>query len=134
MRGEYISGVFLGFRDEPHLIVARKVVNEKTGKSFVIRATLDTAQFNSILSSIDLPGGGDAFIVDHAGVIQTPSKRHGSLLSKLALPIPAYSEKTSVNLAVGENGGRVYYWVCLCPRNAVYCFGHQGHGSVDEAA
>ncbi len=42
--------------------------------------------------------------VDHAGVIQTPSKRHGSLLSKLALPIPAYSEKTSVNLAVGENG------------------------------
>ncbi|WP_319468003.1 ATP-binding protein [uncultured Pseudodesulfovibrio sp.] len=104
MRGEYISGVFLGFRDEPHLIVARKVVSEKTGQSFVIRATLDTDQFNSILSSIDLPGGGDAFIVDHAGVIQTPSKRHGSLLSKLALPIPSYSEKTSVNLAVGEDG------------------------------
>ncbi len=103
-RGEYISGVFLGFRDEPHLIVARKIVDEKTGKEFVLRATLDTEQFNSILSSLDLSGGGDAFIVDREGMIQTPSKLHGDLLSKLDLPIPEYSEKTSVHQATDKRG------------------------------
>lgn len=95
-QGEYISDVFLGFRDVPHLIIARKVQDERSGKDFILRATLDTAQFNSILSSLDLPGGGDAFIVDHAGIIQTPSKMHGELLTKVDLTIPAYSEKTSV--------------------------------------
>lgn len=94
--GSYTSGVFKGFRDEPHIVVARKVVDDHTGNEFVLRATLDTEQFNSILSSIDLPGGGDAFIVDREGIIQTPSRRHGELLSKVDLPIPEYSDKTSV--------------------------------------
>lgn len=95
-QGDYISDVFLGFRDVPHLIVARRVSDELSGKTFILRATLDTAQFNSILSNLDLPGGGDAFIVDHKGIIQTPSKIHGQLLTKVDLTIPVYSEKTSV--------------------------------------
>lgn len=103
-QGAFISGVFLGFRDEPHLIVARKVHDAKTGKTYVLRATLDTGQFNSLLSSLVLPGGGDAFIVDQKGVIQTPSKQHGSLLSKVDLVIPEYSEKTSVLRTRGKDG------------------------------
>lgn len=103
-RKTYTSGVFRGFRDVPHLIVARKVIDPKTGQIFVLRCTLDTEKFNSILSSIDLPGEGDAFIVDHMGIIQTPSRRHGELLTRLALPIPDYSEKTSVRQATDKAG------------------------------
>jgi len=95
-QGDYISPVFLGFRSEPHLIIARKVMDEKSGKAFVLRATLDTEQFNSILSDLDLPDNGDAFIVDQEGMIQTPSKMHGELLTKVDFSIPEYSEKTSV--------------------------------------
>nr|WP_321258683.1 ATP-binding protein [uncultured Pseudodesulfovibrio sp.] len=102
--GAYISGVFLGFRDEPHLIVARKVRDKKTGRDFVLRATLDTAKFNAILSSIDLPGGGDAMLIDRAGVIQTPSREHGELFSKVDLVLPAYSERTSVNQIMAKDG------------------------------
>ncbi|MCJ2163100.1 MULTISPECIES: PAS domain-containing sensor histidine kinase [unclassified Pseudodesulfovibrio] len=105
--GTYISSVFLGFRDEPHLIVARKVLDARTGQDFVLRATLDTGQFNSMLTSIDLPGGGDAFMVDRNGIIQTPSKQHGTLLTKVDLAIPSYSEKTSVQQVPG-NGGTDY--------------------------
>lgn len=102
--GAYISGVFLGFRDEPHLIVARKVRDRKSGRDFVLRATLDTAKFNAILSSIDLPGGGDAMLVDRAGVIQTPSRERGELFSNVDLVLPAYSERTSVNQIKAKDG------------------------------
>lgn len=95
-QGEYISRVFLGFRDEPHLVIARKIVDDKSDQEFILRTTLDTEQFNAILSSLDLPGGGDAFIVDHKGIMQTPSDLHGALLTKVDLSLPAYSEKTSV--------------------------------------
>jgi len=103
-KGDYISPVFHGFRDEPHLVVARKVVDEKSGAVFVLRVTLDTAQFNSILASTDLPDNGDAFIVNHDGIIQTPSKSHGELLSKVDLTIPEYSEKTSVFQSRNRDG------------------------------
>lgn len=102
--GTYISRVFLGFRDVPHLVVARKVHDARTGEDYILRATLDTGPFNAILTSIDLPGGGDAFIVDRDGIIQTPSREHGSLLTKVDLAIPAYSDKTSVQQVEGGGG------------------------------
>ncbi len=103
-RGAYTSGVFLGFRDEPHLIVARRIQDFKSGKSFVLRATLDTEEFNTILSSIDLPDTGDAFIVDRDGIIQTPSKWHGDFLSKVDLPRPEFSETTRVLQETSKDG------------------------------
>jgi len=102
--GTFTSDVFHGFRDEPHVIVARRVHDTKKGKQFVLRATLDTEQFNYILSSIDLPGEGDAFIVDRKGIIQTSSKQHGELLTKVDLPIPEYSKKTKVLQETDKNG------------------------------
>ncbi|MBC16914.1 Histidine kinase [Pseudodesulfovibrio profundus] len=107
-QGEYVSHVFRGFRDEPHLVIAHKVVDEPSGKAYVLRATLDTEQFNAILSSIDLPGDGDAFIVDQDGMIQTPSKQHGELLAQVDLPIPEFSEKTSVRVVLGPDNTRYY--------------------------
>ncbi|BDQ33480.1 sensor histidine kinase [Pseudodesulfovibrio portus] len=96
-QGTSISNVFLGFRDTPHLVVARKVYDAKTDKVYILRATLDTGQFNAMLTSLDLSGGGDAFLVNKEGVIQTPSKTHGELLKKVDLvDIPEFSEKTSV--------------------------------------
>lgn len=102
--GNSISPVFLGFRDEPHLVISRRITDSKTGETYVLRVTLDTEQFNSILSSLDLPGDGDAFIVDHQGILQTPPKQHGQLLSKVGLPIPEYSEKTTVLPTEGPDG------------------------------
>ncbi|MBG0789727.1 MAG: two-component sensor histidine kinase [Desulfovibrionaceae bacterium] len=104
-QGTYISKVFLGFRDEPHLVVARKVYDAKTDEVFILRATLDTGQFNDMLTSLDLPGGGDAFLVDRDGIIQTPSKSHGDLLHEVnLLNIPEYSEKTSVRQTKDMDG------------------------------
>jgi len=106
-QGQYISPVYLGFRGEPHLIVARKAVDLQSGNTYVLRVTLDTEQFNSFMLSLDLPDKGDAFIVDHDGILQTPSSLHGKLLNKVDLNIPEYSDKTSV-LQIKDERGREF--------------------------
>ena len=94
-RGVYVSDVFLGFRNVPHIVVAIK--HETSDNSFyVLRATLDTDRFYSHLSKIQISGGGDFFIINRKGVLQTPSRRYGKVLEKISLPIPEYAPKTMV--------------------------------------
>ncbi len=91
----YISDVFLGFRHIPHMVIAVK--HELTNDFFyVLRATLDTKKFDNMLSNIEIPGLGDAFIINHEGTLQVPSRFHGDVLEKIALPIPKYAPKTQV--------------------------------------
>jgi signal transduction histidine kinase len=94
-RGMHISEVFLGFRQVPHLVIAVRH-NFPDGGFFVLRATLDTAQFNELLSELELAGRGDAFIINHEGRLQTPSDFHGKVLEKLSLPVPQYAPQTEV--------------------------------------
>ncbi len=103
-KGSYISNVFRGYRDEPHLIVAVRCPGNGPDGPFVLRATLDTARFNSLLASLDLDPGDDVFITSHSGTIQTPTRWHGTVLSDLGLPVPEYSAKTTV-LEAGEKDG-----------------------------
>ncbi|MFV9645019.1 MAG: sensor histidine kinase [Desulfobacterales bacterium] len=94
-RGVYVSDVFLGFRNVPHIVVAIK--HETSDNSFyVLRATLDTDRLYSHLSEIQISGGGDFFIINRKGVLQTPSRRYGKVLERISLPIPEYAPKTMV--------------------------------------
>jgi two-component system, NtrC family, sensor kinase len=94
-RGMYISEVFLGFRQVPHLVIAVRH-DFPRGGFFILRTTLDTAQFNELLSELELAGRGDAFIINHEGRLQTPSHFHGKALEKLSLPVPPYAPQTEV--------------------------------------
>lgn len=94
-RGVYISDVFLGFRHVPHLVIAVK--HELPGNSFyVLRATLDTERFKELLSQLEVSGQGDACLINHEGIVQTPCRYHGAVLETAALPVPRYSSKTEV--------------------------------------
>ncbi len=74
--GVHVSDVFMGFRNTPHFVVA---VTDPL-KHYVLRATINSSIFNSLLLSAQLGPNGDAFIVNHGGEMQTPS-----LLGKTAL-------------------------------------------------
>lgn len=101
--GAYISDVFLGFRKVPHMVIAvRRDLTE--GSFFVLRATLDIAMFENVLSSLELDRLGDAFIINHQGVLQTSSRENGNVLEKVSLPVPAYSSKTEVVEGKDSNG------------------------------
>ena len=106
-KGIYISNVFLGYRNTPHLVVAVKS-EFPGGGFFVLRATLDTERFNEVLASLELCGNGDAFIINHQGVLQTPSRFHGDVLEHLALAVPPFSERTEVYEEVEPSGEAIF--------------------------
>lgn len=93
--GAYISDVFLGYRNEPHFIIAvgRKMQN---GSFFILRSAIGIAPFEDLLYNLELEGRGNAFLVNHQGVLQTPSRNYGSVLDKLPFPVPKFSNRSEV--------------------------------------
>jgi two-component system NtrC family sensor kinase len=79
----------------PHLVIAVKH-EIGNGFSFVLRATLDTDRFNELLSELEVSGMGDAFVINRAGTLQTPSRSQGKVLEKVSLPIPEDSSYTRI--------------------------------------
>ena len=94
-RGLYISDVFMGFREVPHLVIA---VTHRLpdGSFYIFRATLDTERFNQVLSQIELIGQSDMFLINHQGIIQTPSIYFGNVLEKIDMKVPEFSDKAQV--------------------------------------
>ncbi len=103
-KGTYVSDVFLGFRKFPHVVIAVRHTTE-SGKSWVLRATLDTMHFDRILGAMGLGPDSDAFLVNRAGVLQTESRRFGKVLDKLPFQLPPTNFESNVQSmqAGGQN-------------------------------
>ncbi len=69
IKGVHISDLFTGFRNVPHFVVA---VTDPL-KHFVLRATINSSMFNSLLLSAKPGPNGDAYLVNREGELQTPS-------------------------------------------------------------
>ena len=78
--GYYISDVFLGFRRIPHFVVALK--REESGKTWVIRATIDTHVFNELVEKVRIGKTGEAYILNAQGIFQTARRSGGNLLAQ----------------------------------------------------
>jgi signal transduction histidine kinase len=94
-KGSHVSDVFLGFRNAPHMVIAVRH-NRESGGFFILRASLDIERFSDILAQLEVSGQGDAFIVNHEGVLQTPSRFYGKVLDRLPIPVPRPSATTQV--------------------------------------
>jgi two-component system NtrC family sensor kinase len=94
-KGSYISDVYLGFRQIPHLVIAVKH-ELADGSYYILRATLDTERFNHLIAGAESSDTGDAFLINHKGALQTPSRTYGAVLQDVPLPIPTFSPKTEV--------------------------------------
>ena len=101
--GEFISDVLRGFRQVPHIVIAVKYPSED-GSFQVLRATLDTEKFIDLLAQLEIAGQGDAFIINHEGILQTPTRSHGKVLEHISLPIPDFAPETRVFNWVTEKG------------------------------
>jgi signal transduction histidine kinase len=93
--GVHISEVFLGFRQQPHLVLAVKH-DLPDGNFYVLRASIDTQKFNDLLAEVEVSGQGDVFLVTREGALQTPSRFFGNALDRLPLEVPEFAEKTKV--------------------------------------
>lgn len=107
-RGMYISGVFLGFRNVPHLVIAVRH-NLPNGSFYILRTTIDTERFNRILSDLEVSGMGAACLINQQGEVQTPCQYQGQVLQKSSLPVPPFSERTRVYETASPDGKTLIY-------------------------
>lgn len=91
----FISEVFTGYRDVPHIIIAVRSINA-LGRVFILRATLDTQRLMDILLSYKTNAHTDIFLMNHAGVLQTASSNYGKIFTPTRLDIPEFSTTTNV--------------------------------------
>ncbi len=77
--GSYISDVFLGYRQLPHCIIAVKA--GAGDRPWILRATINSDQFDRLVESEILGEGSLAYVVNREGLYQTSSPL-GSLLEK----------------------------------------------------
>ncbi len=91
----YVSDVFTGYRGVPHFVVAVT----SPSQSYVLRATINSALFNALLNSADVGPGGDAFIVNRQGALQTPSRRGIEVLPAAELAFSLAEPATRVRNA-----------------------------------
>ncbi|MGB5749431.1 MAG: ATP-binding protein [Desulfobacterales bacterium] len=101
----YVSEIFHGYRDVPHIIIAVKSFR-RDGSFFILRATLDTDRLIQTLSSYETGAHAEVFLINRSGIVQTSSKHHGDIFQKMSLPIPAYSLRTQVALAEDDQDGQ----------------------------
>ncbi|MBW2569643.1 MAG: two-component sensor histidine kinase [Deltaproteobacteria bacterium] len=106
LHGVYVSDVFLGYRQVPHLVIA---VSHKLqdGSAYVLRTTIDTIQFNSLLADLKLGKNSDAFIVNQNGVLQTASRHYGKVMGNMGLPVPKRSARTQIEELTTDAGKRL---------------------------
>jgi two-component system NtrC family sensor kinase len=91
----YVSEIFHGYRDVPHIIIAVKSIRPD-GSFFLLRATLETERLIQTLSTHETGAHAEIFLINRSGIVQTPSRSYGGIFKKMFLPVPAYSQRTQV--------------------------------------
>jgi signal transduction histidine kinase len=99
-----VSEIFSGYRNEPHIVVAVKSMRRENGHFFILRATLETERLIQTLSSFKAGDHTDIFLINHEGLLQTPSRFYEGEANHINIPIPAYSDQTNAFMSHAPNG------------------------------
>ena len=105
-RGKFISDVFMGFRQVPHVIIAVRGVYEYG--SWILRATIDSEILNRLVRSAQVGTSGDAFIVNRNGVFQTAPRFDGTTLGQWGINTDQFGEESTV-IEFKDEGGDTRY-------------------------
>jgi len=95
LRGRSVSDVFMGFRRFPHFAIAVGGVDED-GRACVLRATFDAAILASMRESETARPSRDTFIINRAGILQTPTKTSGKILTRATVALPPPAAETAI--------------------------------------
>ncbi len=98
-----VSEIFSGYRGVPHIVVAVKSMR-RDGRFFVLRATLETERLIQTLSSFITGEHTDIFLINHEGLLQTPSQFYEGKPNRINIPVPAYSDRTKAFMSKAPNG------------------------------
>lgn len=108
--GYHVSDVFLGYRNEPHFVIA--VARDVDGGKLILRATIDPHRFSGLVEGIRMGATGEAWILDGEGRYQTEPRSKESLLTKADLPGMASLPRRGVHAFEGEASDGTDYLYC----------------------
>jgi signal transduction histidine kinase len=94
-RGTSTSDIFLGFRNSPHFAIATKH-DQPDGGFYILRATIDAEMLSEQILTTGLQPTDDVFLINREGILQSPSRRYGEILTPIPLPVPHYSPSVEV--------------------------------------
>ena len=101
--GVFISDVFLGYRNIPHFVIA--VSKQEKGRTWVIRATVDSQRFNTLVRQIRIGKTGEAYLLNRQGVLQTDRRSGGNLMETPRETLPPVPESTLIHTFIHREPG-----------------------------
>jgi len=105
-KGKYISNVYMGYRQLPHFVIA--VRGYSNGRSWILRATVDSDIFNNLVRTAQTGKSGDAYIIDKTGIYQTAPRFSGKILGKSNLDLTLFGQGTTVGEKIKADGKTKY--------------------------
>ena len=96
-----------GFRQLPHFIIA--VRGRHQGSSWILRATIDSDVFDSLVRSVQTGQSGDAYIINKQGMYQTQPRFQGKILTPSELEPTHFGEGTTVTEKTTADAAEVFF-------------------------
>jgi two-component system NtrC family sensor kinase len=93
-KGVFISDMFLGYRKEPHFIIA--VLRSEGGKPWILRATIYPEFLSSLEETKGFARTKDVFLVNREGVYQTNPRFGGKIMEKTPLPVDSFTGESGI--------------------------------------
>ncbi|MDD4731151.1 MAG: ATP-binding protein [Desulfovibrio sp.] len=109
-KGFHISDVFLGYRNEPHFVVA--VARQRADGIVVLRATMDPHEFTGLVERIRMGATGEAWVLDAQGRYQTEPRSGAALLTEADLPSEAARPGRGIQVVEAHGVDGTAYLYC----------------------
>ncbi len=84
-KGIFISDMFMGFRKEPHFIIA--VTGANGGEKWILRATMNTDAFRALVENVRIGKTGQVYLLNAEGIFQTSPRLSGAIMEKSTYPM-----------------------------------------------
>jgi two-component system NtrC family sensor kinase len=84
-KGLYISDMFMGFRREPHFVIAVRGSDDQG--PWILRATVDTEAFRALVENVMIGRTGEVFLVNGSGIYQTTARYSGRIMESSSMPV-----------------------------------------------
>ncbi len=107
IKGHYKSDVYMGFRQQPHFIIA--VRRHENQQAWILRATIDPNRFEEIVRSAQIGATGDAYLVNRDGIFQTRPRFEGDVLGKTNIDTKQFGGRVTVIEREDATGKERFY-------------------------
>ena len=92
----FISDMFMGFREEPHFIIA--VSRFENGRKWILRATINTGLFRSLVENVRIGKTGEVYLLNRHGVFQTTPRFHGKIMEQASYQVEPFSRGIQIRI------------------------------------